>query len=163
MMDENKPMITGCGCQKDPANTVPAFTPEQIAQVVYSANEAYRRILGEQPRGDWEDAPAELKESLIRAVEVAARREPFSGRNYRESHNAWVYARLLEGWKYGPAEDREAKTHPNMIPYESLPAGQKAKDALFVQIVDAMMDIWIEVPPVPASSGVEAMLGAEKK
>ena len=44
----------------------------------------------------------------------------------------------IRSWSYGEVKDAEAKTHPCLIPYDQLPEFQKAKDKLFVAIVDAL-------------------------
>lgn len=43
-------------------------------------------------------------------------------------HRRWMRYHFFHGWTYGPAKDRERKTHNLLIPYEKLPAGQRSKD-----------------------------------
>ncbi len=46
----------------------------------------------------------------------------------KNTHDTWALARLAEGWTYGPQRDDAAQTHPDLIPYEELPEGEKAYD-----------------------------------
>lgn len=43
-----------------------------------------------------------------------------------------------DGWTYGEVKDAERKTHPTLVPFGDLPAGQQQKDRLFVAIVAAL-------------------------
>jgi hypothetical protein len=45
-----------------------------------------------------------------------------------------------EGWTYGPVEILSLKQHPCLVPYDSLPLHQKAKDHLFISIVTALYE-----------------------
>ena len=46
-----------------------------------------------------------------------------------------------DGWKYGEVKDADKKEHPCMIPYEELPVEQRAKDYIFKQIVNSLMEL----------------------
>ncbi|MCL5026711.1 MAG: RyR domain-containing protein [Chloroflexi bacterium] len=47
-------------------------------------------------------------------------------------HDLWIATRLADGWACGPIKDKEKKTHPDLVPFESLPASEQAKDACFL-------------------------------
>ena len=51
-------------------------------------------------------------------------------------HRSWmeVYAKM--GWTYGEKRDRQAKTHPDMVPYDELPRLEREKDAVFLALCD---------------------------
>jgi len=51
-------------------------------------------------------------------------------------HEAWVDAKLAAGWRPGEY-DREAKTHPNLVGWEQLPAAEQDKCRLFIGYVVA--------------------------
>lgn len=53
-----------------------------------------------------------------------------------ELHNDWWQAYIDMGWTYGPVRDREAKTHPDMVPYNDLGREEKDKDAVFVALCE---------------------------
>ncbi len=146
---------SGCGLVGCDAPTERVFTDEQIAEVVYTANEAIRRFNGQESRGLWADAPVEVREGLISAVGKMSswQRLQTGFLDCRDVHNAWSYAKLSAGWKYGPVEDAEAKTHPNMVPYDDLPESEKVKDMLFLGIALGTAQFRIAVPPTPATGG----------
>lgn len=37
------------------------------------------------------------------------------------NHENWALQRIKEGWSYGIERNDEAKTHPDLVPYEDLP------------------------------------------
>ena len=55
------------------------------------------------------------------------------------------------GWVYGEHKDEQRKTHPCIVPYDELPAAQRAKDALFLANVRALQGMLEEqdAPAVP--------------
>jgi hypothetical protein len=53
-----------------------------------------------------------------------------------ELHDDWVRAYEEMGWVYGEVRDPEAKTHPDMVPYDELGPAEQAKDAVFVALCE---------------------------
>jgi len=53
-----------------------------------------------------------------------------------ELHDDWVSAYEAMGWKHGPVRDTEAKTHPDMVPYDELGTEEQAKDSVFVALCE---------------------------
>ncbi len=53
-------------------------------------------------------------------------------------HANWMEYKHNQGWVYGLKKDVQAKTHPCMVPYESLPELQKIKDILFHEIAESL-------------------------
>ncbi len=51
-------------------------------------------------------------------------------------HDDWVRAYEAMGWRYGPLRDREAKTHPDMVPFDDLEQREQDKDAVFVALCE---------------------------
>lgn len=43
-------------------------------------------------------------------------------------HENWMRFKLADGWKYGPAKDEAAKTHPDLLPWNQLPEVEQRKD-----------------------------------
>ena len=108
---------------------------EQIARVAHEVNRAYCEALGDMSQLRWEAAPDWQKESSLAVVEMHLA-DPAAGP--QASHEAWMAHKLAEGWKYGPVKDPQAKEHPCLVPFEQLPAEQKAKDYLFRGVVLAL-------------------------
>lgn len=44
------------------------------------------------------------------------------------THEVWARQRIREGWQYGETLDRDAKRHPDLVPYDQLPEGEKQYD-----------------------------------
>lgn len=81
------------------------------------------------PSDPWLSAPPWQREMTIEGV-VRARNVITP----RDHHEAWREAMSLDGWSYGPRRDWELKHHPNMVPYDQLPPGERDKDELFLLI-----------------------------
>ena len=52
-------------------------------------------------------------------------------------HDDWVRAYEVMGWTYGPVRDPEAKTHPDMLPFDALEPRERDKDAVFVALCES--------------------------
>lgn len=59
-----------------------------------------------------------------------------------EAHDSWWRAYEAMGWVYGPERDVEAKTHPDMVPFDDLEQREQDKDAVFLALVQIARD-WI--------------------
>lgn len=44
------------------------------------------------------------------------------------AHDFWALGRIREGWTHGPTRDDSLKTHPDLVPYDELPEGEKEYD-----------------------------------
>lgn len=53
-----------------------------------------------------------------------------------ELHDDWVKAYEKMGWRYGPVRDVEAKTHPDLVPFEELGDLEQSKDAIFITLTE---------------------------
>lgn len=112
------------------------MTFEDIAHVCHEANRAYCRTLGDDSQPAWVDAPEWQRTSAIKGVLL-----PLMNRDAKpsDSHESWLAEKREAGWKYGPVKDPEKKEHPCFVPYEDLPPEQRAKDALFLAVVRALL------------------------
>lgn len=57
-------------------------------------------------------------------------------------HEDWVKAYEAMGWVYGPKRDVEAKTHPDMVPYNELGQLERDKDEVFVALCE-IARLWV--------------------
>lgn len=44
------------------------------------------------------------------------------------AHKVWMKGKLRDGWKYGPATDKEQKIHNCLVPYDQLSEADKESD-----------------------------------
>jgi hypothetical protein len=105
----------------------------KIAIVCHEVNRAYCEAMGDKSQPKWKDAPDWQKDSAINGVQFHID-NPTAGPS--ASHESWLKQKAAEGWKYGLVKDPEKKEHPCFVPYEKLPAEQKAKDFIFTAIVN---------------------------
>lgn len=108
---------------------------EQIAKVCHEANRAYCESIGDTSQKPWEQAEKWQQRSAIDGV-AFARENPNAPASAQ--HDAWMAAKLKDGWKYGLIKDPIRKEHPCIVPYEKLPIEQRRKDALFQAVVRAL-------------------------
>ena len=59
-----------------------------------------------------------LTEELLELTELLA----------RNVHDLWARQRMAEGWRYGPERNDARKEHPDLVPYDQLPEGEKDYD-----------------------------------
>lgn len=99
-----------------------------IAKAAHEINRAYCSALGDTSQLPWDEAPQWQRDSAINGVRFHMDNPDASP---SASHESWLKQKEDEGWKYGPLKDAEKKEHPCFVPYDQLPADQRAKDYLF--------------------------------
>ena len=112
------------------------MTPENIARVAHEVNRAYCEALGDTSQPKWEDAPQWQKDSAMLGVKLHTE-NPEAGA--QASHESWMAQKVVEGWKYGPVKNPEAKEHHCIVPFDALPRDQQAKDFIFRGVVHALV------------------------
>lgn len=105
---------------------------QDIAQICHEVNGAYCASQGDHSQPLWDLAPDWQRQSAIAGVRYAIEHPDATP---ADSHNSWLAEKTRDGWTYGPVKDPVAKTHPCYVPYDQLPASQKAKDYIFLAIV----------------------------
>lgn len=108
---------------------------EQIAKVAHEINRAYCQAIGDDSQYPWRDAPEWQRKSAIAGVKFHFDNPDATP---SASHENWLAEKERDGWKYGPVKDAEKKEHPCFVPYDQLPAEQRAKDYLFGAVCDQL-------------------------
>ena len=108
------------------------MTIEETARLCHEVNRAYCAALGDHSQLPWDDAPEWQRKSAVTGVKFHLA-NPDAGPS--AAHDSWLREKEADGWKFGPLKNPETKEHPCFVPYDALPAEQKAKDYLFTAIV----------------------------
>ena len=66
----------------------------------------------------WELREEPFKLQFMSVIEVQC--GPHHSSSPSELHADWVVAYEKMGWRFGPEYDPDAKTHPDMVPYDAL-------------------------------------------
>lgn len=114
---------------------------EEVARICHQTNKAYCESTGDLSQKDWQDSPEWQRKSAIDGVNFHL--EALASGEVRPpsaSHDSWLAEKKATGWKYGEFKDPDKLEHPCMVPFEELPAQQRAKDHLFGAIVKALFD-----------------------
>jgi hypothetical protein len=123
------------GTQEDWDDLVSKARIKAIARVCHKANKAWCELQGDNSQKSWDEAESWQKESAIKGVEFRIN-NPDAGVDVQ--HIAWMQEKINDGCVYGVVKDAEKKTHPCIVPFESLPWSQQMKDRLFCAIVDSL-------------------------
>lgn len=108
---------------------------EDIARISHEVNMAYCASMGDTTQTSWDDAPQWQKDSALAGVRFHLANPDASP---SASHESWMKQKEAEGWRYGAVKNPETKEHPCFVPYDQLPAEQRAKDYLFSQVVASL-------------------------
>lgn len=101
----------------------------------------------------WEDREAPFREQFLSVIAMMC--GPNRKASPEELHDDWVRAYEAMGWVYGPTRDREAKTHPDMVPFDQLGFREQIKDAVFVALCEIARQ-WIVLDPDESAFGCRA-------
>ena len=105
---------------------------EFAAEVAHEVNRVYCKHIGDPIPPTWDLEDPKIKKGTILGATNA-----INGVTPEESHNGWMRVRINDGWKYGTTKDVMRKIHPDLVPYKELPESQKAKNSLFIAVVNA--------------------------
>ena len=110
---------------------------EKIAKVCHEAIRAYSISLDDHSHVPWEILPELQKESSIKGVACVLKNGSITA---TEIHTEWVDYKTKQGWVYGVVKNFDKKEHPCLVSFEDLCKEQKAKDYIFIAIVNAMKE-----------------------
>ena len=95
---------------------------EFVAQVRHIGWVAYQIAVGQTYN---EIANKDQLDSLYNGIAYA---DAHPGLTPEENHKNWMQAKEAQGWVYGRVKDFEAKTHPDLVPFNRLPVVEQRKD-----------------------------------
>lgn len=109
-------------------------TFETCARAAHEVNRAFSLHHGDDSHLPWSASPDWVRESALAGVEAVVLRKE----SPEELHRSWSQKKLADGWVYGPEKDPVKKTHPCLVPYNSLSPADREKDKLFFVTVWAV-------------------------
>ena len=91
----------------------------------------------------WAQREVPFKDQFLAVIERQC--GPDRSSSPEELHGSWMQAYFAMGWVYGETYDREAKVHPDLVPYAHLGQLERDKDAVFVALCEIARQ-WIYDP-----------------
>jgi hypothetical protein len=88
----------------------------------------------------WCEREIDFKDQFLNVIERQCGEQ--RSKSPEELHGSWVQAYLAMGWVFGKEYDREAKVHPDLVPYADLKQLERDKDAVFVALCE-IARLWI--------------------
>ncbi len=82
----------------------------------------------------WKEHEQGFREQFRKVIERQSGEQ--RSRSPEELHGSWMQAYFAMGWVYGEKYDRDAKTHPDLVPYVQLGQLERDKDAVFVALCE---------------------------
>jgi hypothetical protein len=91
----------------------------------------------------WDEREQDFRDQFLDVIERQC--GPQRSSSPKELHGSWMQAYLTMGWKHGEKYDREARIHPDLVPYAELGKLEQDKDAVFVALCEIARQ-WIYEP-----------------
>lgn len=112
------------------------MTVEEIARACHEVNRTYQMF---QDAGyislPWSEAPEWQKWSAVLGVRMVLECPKTTA---EQNHEHWIQHKEEQGWRYGPILDSDKRTHPCLMSYDNLPESQKAKDNIFMAVINGL-------------------------
>jgi len=83
---------------------------------------------------EWSEREEAFKTQFLEVIERQCGEQ--RSKSPEELHGSWMQSYITMGWKYGEKYNREAKTHPDLVPYADLQQQEQDKDAVFVALCE---------------------------
>ena len=80
----------------------------------------------------WEDRDDTFRTQFVKVVDQQCSGDKFA--SAEAAHDSWWREYERMGWRYGAERDAEAKTHPDMVPFNDLPKSERDKDEIFLRL-----------------------------
>lgn len=93
----------------------------------------------------WDDRDEKFRTQML--GNVAKMMGPDRFTDPVEAHNSWWDAYQDMGWVYGPERNVDAKTHPDMVPFEDLGWEERIKDAVYIALCEIARQWIVEGDP----------------
>jgi hypothetical protein len=108
---------------------------EKRAQFVYNAARLAAQASGAPIIPvPWEEREEPFRTQFCRVIQRQCGEQ--RSHSPEELHGSWMQAYFDMGWVYGEEYSREAKTHPDLVPYNDLGQLERDKDAVFVALCE---------------------------
>ena len=82
----------------------------------------------------WNEREQPFRAQFLKVIERQCGEQ--RSKSPEELHGSWMQAYFEMGWIHGSVYDREAKTHPDLVPYADLGQLERDKDAVFVALCE---------------------------
>ena len=116
-------------------NRMPRTVNERRAEFVYNAARL-AAIKAQAPivPDTWNDREDAFREQFLQVIERQC--GPQRSQSPEELHGSWMQAYFAMGWHYGVVYDREARIHPDLVPYTQLGQLERDKDDVFMLLCE---------------------------
>ena len=92
----------------------------------------------------WDEREESFRTQFVAVIERQC--GPQRSTSPEELHGSWMQAYYAMGWVYGEPYNREAKVHPDLVPYAELGQLEQDKDAVFVALCEIARNYVYEEP-----------------
>lgn len=112
----------------------------QIAKVVHESIRTFREAHGEHSLKTFERMPADYRDDLARKVQLIVMVPDMDASDLQHT---WVLDRQSDGWTHGDVYDEAAKTDPDLVLFDMLPAKRQVEDKLTKAVTEAVL--WLKI------------------